>query len=85
MKPSTIQECSLPKRFWKFAPFSKMDQFIIKTPLIQIVSPSKLVVASICRVRKNLRDIYFLMLTRPGHFFLYLSVAVPVVRNWLIR
>ena len=38
-----------------------------------------------CRIRKNWRDIYFLMLTRPGHFFLYLSVAVPVVRNWLTR
>ena len=25
------------------------------------------------------------MFTRPGHFFLYLSVAVPVVRNWLTR
>ena len=37
------------------------------------------------RVRKNWRDIYFLMLTRPGHFFLYLSVAVPVVKNWLTR
>ena len=37
------------------------------------------------RVRKNWRDIYFLMFTRPGHFFLYLFVVVPVVRNWLTR
>ena len=30
-------------------------------------------------------DVYFLMFTRPGHFFLHHSVALPAVRNWLTK
>ena len=56
---------------------------------ILIINPNDLLLYQLDvlnrRVRKNWRDIYFLMFTRPGHFFLYLFVVVPVVRNWLTR
>ena len=56
------------------------DERPVKFQLVQF-----LLIGNGRRVRKNWRDIYFFIFTRPGHIFLYLSVAFPAIRNWLTR